>query len=325
MRLVLALFLSLLACSGTPPGSPDSGAADAAVDAGDVDAGLDAGAGDAGVPDAGECLGSPGDRTRSVYIGGVWRSWREHVPPGYDCRRPMAVVFNFHGFSSDSTRQLELSGLNAKADDAGFIALTPEGIGVVQSWNAGVCCGVAAATGSDDVGFVREALANVRQRYAVDPKRVFATGMSNGGFFSHRLACEAADVFAAIAPVSGTMGIPTCAPSRPVPVLHFHGTADTIVPYLGGGFAGGTPVESTMRDWAARDGCGTSTRVVFQRGDATCKRWDCDGGVDVELCTIDGGGHTWPGGPPNLGLGNTSSDVSATDRAWDFFVAHPRP
>jgi polyhydroxybutyrate depolymerase len=341
VRLSATLFLgmTLAACGGNTPPAPQDGGSP--TDAGatlDCDAGCDhvpdAGTLDAGVPndpnggtaDGGACSGSPGDHLRTMYFGGALRTWYEHVPAVYDCTQAAPVVFDFHGYSSNAIEEMALTGVNAKADVANFIALHPEGLGAVQSWNAGACCGDAALLNAHDVDLMRALLANVAQRYNVDARRVYAMGMSNGGFFSHRLACEAADVFAAIAPVAGVMGVPTCTPSRPVPVLDFHGTADPVVPYTGGGLTGFTSVDVTMAGWVQRNGCGANSAVVYQQGDATCRRWpSCSAGADVELCTIDNGGHTWPGGLPIPALGKTSTDVNATDRAWDFFVAHPMP
>jgi polyhydroxybutyrate depolymerase len=147
--------------------------------------------------------------------------------------------------------------------------------------------------------------------------------MSNGGFMSHRIGCELADQFAAIAPVAGVLGIPTCNPSRPMPVIHFHGTADTLVPYDGNAAMGFIPVLDTFHGWADRDGCTGTPAQTYAKGDATCQTYSqCAGGAEVTLCTIDGGGHTWPGGTPVPTLGLTSTDINATDAMWTFFSAH---
>lgn len=134
-------------------------------------------------------------------FGGTTRSYEIHLPPSYDGTRPLPLVLNFHGFTS--------SGLD-------------------QSWNAGLCCGRSATLDVDDVGFTRAIIDDISSRACVDPSRVYATGMSNGGFFSHRLACEAADVIAAVAPVAGVLGIDeeACNPARPIPIIHLHGTGD---------------------------------------------------------------------------------------------------
>jgi polyhydroxybutyrate depolymerase len=150
--------------------------------------------------------------------------------------------------------------------------------------------------------------------------------MSNGGFLSHRLGCELSTRIAAIAPVAGVMGIPTCTPARPVPVMHFHGTLDPLVPYSGGSPLGFPSVPVTNDGWAARNACTGSAQQTYQKGDATCMTHDqCAGGVSVTLCTIDGGGHTWPGGLPVPVLGKTSTDISATDAMWDFFQKYKLP
>jgi polyhydroxybutyrate depolymerase len=305
--------------AGPPDASPSPDAAeagDAGVDAGsDADASVDAGS----ASDAGrQCTNVAGDHYVTLMYGGNARDYYVHIPPQYDCAEPMAVVFNFHGFLSNAMGQMTLTGMSTEADAQGFIVVYPDGY--QESWNAGACCGLAETDNVDDVGFTRTVLAQVEQAYNVDPRRVFTTGFSNGGFFSHRLGCEAADVFAAIAPVSGVMGIPTCSPVRTVPIIDFHGTADVFVPYNGGGFLNFESVAQTMSGWAQRDGCSLSETILVQTGDTSCATYDgCPSGITVELCTVDGGTHDWPGGPTE------ATSIPATGAIWSFFVAHPMP
>jgi polyhydroxybutyrate depolymerase len=146
--------------------------------------------------------------------------------------------------------------------------------------------------------------------------------MSNGGVLAHRLACELSDRIAAIAPVAGVLGVPDCAPARPVSVLQFHGTLDTLVPFAGN--ASFPAVAPTLAAWAARNGCDEHGVEILRQGDSRCTSWPgCDDGAEVVLCVVDGGGHTWPGGQPLPALGHTTSAISATDLAWSFFERHP--
>jgi polyhydroxybutyrate depolymerase len=256
--------------------------------------------------------------------GGAMRSLNVHVPSSYDPSQPMALVLNFHGYSSNAMQEDLLSGMSAKADAAGFIAIHPEG--TQSSWNAGACCGVAAMTGVDDVAFTKAILDEAESKLCVDAKRVFVTGMSNGGFMSNRLGCELADRVAAIAPVAGVTGIATCTPSRPMPVMHFHGTADTLVPYNGDTQNGFISVPDDFAAWGMRDQCTDMPSTTYMMGDVTCNSYlRCAGGAQVTLCTVQNGGHTWPGGFPIPGLGNTTTNISATDAMWSFFQAHPLP
>lgn len=295
---------------------------------------FEAGAGDATAPVS--CTSKPGDKgsiTISLTSGGRTRTSILHVPDKYDPTTGAMLVLNFHGFTSSGWQQALLTRMSQHSDQRGFIVAYPEG--VAASWNAGDCCGTAWTDSVDDVAFVRALLDRIEQEWCIDTKRVFATGMSNGGFISHRLACEVSDRIAAVAPVAGVLGIPSekCNPSRPVPVLQFHGTADPMVPY-----GGGTPlvpqlgvglvfrsVAETLDHWRTRNGCSTFEKTFYQHGDTTCVEWpDCSGGVRTALCTIEGGGHTWPGGIP-IPAGKTSTDVDATATMLDFFEAHPMP
>jgi polyhydroxybutyrate depolymerase len=255
-----------------------------------------------------------------------------HVPPSYDPKKGTMLVLNFHGFTSNDWEQVLLTKMSAASDQKNFIVAYPDG--VASSWNAGDCCGDAWTNSVDDIVFVKDMLAKLEGSFCIDPKRVYATGFSNGGFFSHRLGCEMADTFAAVAPVSGVLGMDPsqCKPSRPIPVIDFHGTSDPLVPYNGGAPITKTlgpltfrSVAETISAWQSNDRCLVTPQTDYQHGDATCQEWSCAERSAVRLCTIDGGGHAWPGGLDYVVGGKTSTDISATDAMVDFFMAHPMP
>jgi polyhydroxybutyrate depolymerase len=322
--LLVLVAAASIGCGGSPAGAPD--ASSTLPPSGSADAATATGSGSA---TPASCTGKAalsGDSVWTLTSGGIPRVVDLHVPPGYDPTTPIPIVLNFHGFTSDPIQEEVLSLMDPEADAANFIVLYPLGTGAPLSWNAGACCGTAAATGVDDIQFVRDILDQASAQLCVDSKRVYATGMSNGGFLTHRIGCELADRFAAIAPVAGVLGVPTCTPSRPVPVMHFHGTADPLVPWNGSSVLGFISVPDSIAGWVARDHCTGSPVQTYSHGDASCSSYQqCDGGAEVTLCTIDGGGHTWPGGTPVPSLGYTSTDLSATDAMWTFFAAHPMP
>lgn len=272
----------------------------------------------------GGCTRAPGenDRTWTLRHGGVERSFLVHIPRDYDPSAQTPLVFDLHGRTFTAEAQRALTGMNDLADREGFIVVHPQGIG--RTWNGGVCCGEAARDDIDDVGFIRAVLETVEAQLCVDPRRVFAAGMSNGGFLAHRLGCELSDRIAAIVPVAGVMGIADCAPPRAVPVLHFHGDADQVVRY--DGYAGYLSAQSSSQGWAQRNGCASQSMQTWAQDDVRCQAWTgCQQGATVQLCTIAGGGHTWPGGAPLPPLGRTTQTISATELAWAFFQAHPMP
>jgi len=283
----------------------------------------------------GKTAGS-GDSVITLTSGNLLRDAILHVPSSYDKTKPTELVLNFHGFTSNAAEQVILTRMNRAADARNLIVAYPDGVGA--SWNAGDCCGDSWTNSVDDVAFTKALLAKLEGDYCVDSKRVYATGFSNGGFFSHKLGCEMSDVFGAIAPVSGVFGEDPnkCTPHRPMPVLDFHGTGDPIVPYnggtpvipidLGSAFIQFRSVTSTIDAWRKIDGCLGSGTVVYKNGDATCTEYDsCRGGTNVTHCKIDDGGHAWPGGLSVPILGKTSNDISATDTILNFFDAHPLP
>ena len=288
----------------------------------------------------GESLGS-GDHKRTLDVGGRERHYLVHVPKDYDGRKPWPVVLAFHGGGSHAEQMIEFSGLNDKADEAKFVVVYPAGTGRLPrmlTFNAGNCCGYAQAQQVDDVGFVNKLLDDLGTVLKVDEDRVFATGMSNGGLISYRLAAELSHRIAAIAPVGGPMGTDTCRPSRPVPVVHFHGIQDEFAP-----FAGGTgtkslsrthffSVEHSIQNWVKANGCPVEPKVEkltskVDDGTSITRKTYGPGKqkAEVVLYEIEGAGHTWPGREPRLNfLGKTRQNLSANDVMWEFFQRHPR-
>ena len=259
----------------------------------------------------------PGDSTIDLDFDTEQRDYRLHVPPSYDGSVPFPLVVSLHGFTNTAEGH-EANGLNAEADERGYLVVRPNGtpsvFGVGNAWNAGSCC----QGGVDDVGFLRRVVEDASARACVDRRRIYATGMSNGGFMTHRLGCEAADLFAAIAPVAGVMLIDDCSPSRPLPVLHFHGTGDTFVPFDGGASTIGgfmfPSVSDTIDFWVQHNGCDATPAETFRNAAAHCDSYTgCDAGVEVTLCTIDGGAHCWPGSD------GCTQDISTNEHELDFF------
>lgn len=305
--------------------SPADSGFDSGTDSGVEDAASDAG----GSSSCAGRSGTSGDSIVTLEHGGRTRSARVHVPPSYDPTVPTALVLNFHGLTSNAIGQEQYSDLSAKAGVRGIIAVHPEGH--QNSWNASPsCCGVARDEEVDDVGFVMALLDALEASYCIDPKRIYSTGMSNGGFLSYRLACERSDRIAAIASVTGVLGVDAeaCTPGRPVPLLQIHGTADFLVLYDGGASLNGTymSVADSVGRFRMLNQCASTSEETFAQGDVRCERWgECDEGADVELCTVTEGGHTWPGAEPNFLLGNTTTNLDATEAILDFFEAHPMP
>lgn len=307
-----------------------------------------------------ETLG-PGSRTLTVTVGGRDRTALVHVPPA-DVPRPATgwpVVLALHGAGMNGPMMAWFSGLSATADKRGFIVVYPDGTGrgPFLVWNAGDLFGGRV----DDVAFITALLDRVADAAEIDPRRVYACGMSNGGMMCYRLAAELSDRIAAIAPVAGVNIAGAPEPDRPVPVLHFHGSADGIVPFgpeipaarddaaaagerpAAESAAGAAPprrdrgwrlpgVGESVAAWVAANGCGpTPLRDALTPPDeplpVTRLRWTGGrAGAEVVLVRIEGGGHTWPGRKPPVGfIGRSTTAVSANDLIWEFFERHPLP
>ncbi|MBI2481936.1 MAG: dienelactone hydrolase family protein [Planctomycetia bacterium] len=281
----------------------------------------------------------PGDHTRTLKVGDLERSYLVHMSPKYDHEKSTPVVLIYHGGGSNAEVMVRFSGMNQKSDEAGFIAVYPNGTGRLEkvlTFNGGNCCGYAMRQNVDDVDFTSKLLDDLATVVTIDPKRVFATGMSNGGIIAYRLASELSDRIAAVAPVGGPMGTVTCNPNRPVPVIHFHGTDDEHAPFQGGngkGVSGSDfySVEHSINAWVKANGCNEKPVVTKQppkvNDGTTIIRKTYGGGKEgseVVLIEIVGGGHTWPGGPSRVrSLGKTTMNISANDAMWEFFEKHP--
>ncbi len=288
----------------------------------------------------------------SLVHDGLRRTYLVHVPPGLntslntsaDASRPAPLVLAFHGGGGDAEFMAQDAryGLIAKADAAGFIVVFPGGFsrfpgGKFAAWNAGNCCGDARDRAVDDVGFVRELVKRLQATHLIDARRVYAVGMSNGGMFAHRLGCEAADVFAAVASVAGTDNTKACAPSRPIPVLHIHAKDDDHVLFEGGAGPASfrdkskvtdfTSVPQTMARWVERDRCDIKTTRTMSVAGAYCEaHQNCAGQAEVALCVTETGGHSWPGATTvRSGKEAASQALSANDVMWEFFKRHPLP
>ncbi len=290
----------------------------------------------------GESPYGPGDYFREMEYGGRKRRYIVHVPPGYTAARPTPVVMFFHGGGASAINSRSWLGFDPLADQKGFITVYPYGTGILPrkllTFNAGSCCGYAMKHNVDDVGFTRAMLDELGRSFCVDPKRVYSTGYSNGAMMSYRLACEMPDRIAAIGPVAGTL--PTniqCAPSRPVSVMHFHGTGDPYEPFKGGTGEKAFPgriqktvfrgVEETVKIWTGLIGASSVPTRTVVRGAATGYFYGGGrNGSEVVLWEIKGGGHTWPGArsmPMDSMLGPINRDISATQLLWEFFEQHP--
>lgn len=273
----------------------------------------------------------PGDYRFSFVHDGLRREYLVHVPQSYG-GVPMPMLIALHGGGGDADLQADDSRyrLISKSEEAGFIAVFPNGYspmpsGILATWNAGTCCGPAVKRNVDDVGFIREIIRRMKVQARIDPRRIFATGMSNGAMMSWRLACEASEI-RAIAPVAGTDNTPACTPSRGVPVIEFHALNDDHVPFGGGkgdlsiARTDFVSVPATQAKWIRIDRARpAATRVLSVPGAQCDLHPPTPGGAPVELCTTSTGGHSWPGGGNQQGRKQPSMAISANDLMWQFF------
>jgi len=280
----------------------------------------------------------PALQSRSLSHDGQNRTWHESIPAACASRAarcPLVIALHGGGGRTGGAQFASGTGLAAEAATRSYILLAPDALG--DNWNDGR---PEIAAGIDDVGFIKAMVGNLRDRAGVDPARIFATGASNGGLMSYRLACESGGLFRAVAPVIANMGewlIGHCSPVAPVSLLMMPGTADPLIRYDGGPVAIGridrgrvVSADRTLNYWRGAMGCSGAARVtrfdpVRDSTSVTISSFDsCDHEVRVVRWSVEGGGHTWPGRPAAQGLrarlvGPTASEFSATKVIFDFF------
>lgn len=278
-------------------------------------------------PSAGQAIPA-GSSSHAIEVGGLRRTYIVYRPASLPAAAPLVVML--HGGFGSASQAEKSYGWDAEAEHGGFAVAYPDGLN--RAWNTGGgCCGTPGRTNVDDIGFITAMVSAIEHQIPVDPNRVYATGISNGGIMAYTLACHTA-IFAAIGPDSATE-LGSCAVPAPLSVIHIHGTADKNIPYQGGEGEGvahidGLAVPALNARWRAIDRC--AAPAVKTAGAVTTSAAVCPAGQTVELVTIAGAGHQWPGAAPNrlaqllLHTDPPSTALNATQIIWQFFAAHTR-
>ena len=260
----------------------------------------------------------------SIYIGGIYRNYRLYVPAIYNGSSPRPLILNLHGYTSNANAQQLYSNFMPIADTANFLMVYPNGtlLSGQPFWNAGISGALV-----NDIAFLNALIDSLDLTYNINLNRIYSTGMSNGGFMSHTLACELSNRITAIASVTGSIfntqyGV-NCHPTRPVPVMQISGTADGTVPYAG--TTSMMPIDSVVKYWVTKNNCNptpvfTNMPNINTADGCTAEHYvynNGNSGSSVELFKIIGGAHTWPGFP--FGGVGTNLDINASKEIWRFF------
>ena len=299
----------------------------------------------------GACI-LPGYHDFSLLHDGLNRTYHVYVPISYNKSVKTPVVFVIHGGGGNGDQVRGTQNMDEIADREGFVVVYPDGTGIeifgkkLFTWNSGNCCGQAVEKKIDDVGFFGKMISDLPNTFNVDRQRIYATGISNGGQMSHRLACELSNKIAAVAPIAGPVGVdnatPPCYNLDSIPVLIYHGKQDPCALYDGGclqsggcfnesfGIGGGEiacilPIEEVKNRWIIRNGCSNQSNVTYNKGDVQCLTYSqCDENSEVVLCTSETAGHQWPNAtdPGNeTVMGNVTYNIS-NEQIWEFFEKH---
>jgi len=273
---------------------------------------------------------------QSLAVDGMARTYLLNLPPNYYETSDFSLVIALHG-GGGSAEQFESSSLlTSKANAAKFIVVYPNGIQGnigVRTWNAGNCCAYARDNNIDDVKFISRLIDYLVASYKINPKKVYATGHSNGGMLTYRLACELSDKIAAFAPNASTMALTQpCSAARAVPILHLHSALDENVPYKGGVGVGPSgnynpPVDSVLNVFQQKDQCANVAQVIVDNSNYRFTRWStCNNNVSIQFYLTKDGGHAWPGGLPGSANGDIpSTAINANDVLWEFFQQYQLP
>ena len=258
----------------------------------------------------------------SIISSGEKRDFELHVPDEYNPEIPTPLVISIHGFAEWPAHQRRMTHWDQLADEYGFIVVYPAGRKVPKRWETN---DVQMDT---DAQFIADLIDHLSAQYNIDEQRIYANGLSNGGGMSFFLSCTLSDKIAAFGGVAGAYVLPfeDCQPQRPVPAIIFHGNSDPIVPFEGGpsgSFDVPFPViDEWVKELAQRNGCEINPAIIPSQGDVSGVIYsECDQQAEVIYYTIDGGGHTWPGGDslPEWIAGTTTQDIDATRSMWEFF------
>jgi polyhydroxybutyrate depolymerase len=267
---------------------------------------------------------TPGSFTNHLNIMSEERSYNLHVPPGFT--QGMPLMINLHGYNSTAEEEEEYTSTSLLADKEGFIVTYPQALHDPASWD------VEPGEGNVDIPFIRALIDSIEKHCGSDPRRVYVTGMSNGGGMTNRVGCDLSKQVAAIAPVAGAYGFfGVCDIKRPLPVIAFHGTEDEMVPYEGSGAPESLnvsmgvwpPILYWAATWALRDSCASRPTVISNKNGILHETWGgCRDDVEVTLYTIDGGKHVWPGYASDP---RDRSAFHASRIIWDFFKKYSLP
>jgi polyhydroxybutyrate depolymerase len=263
----------------------------------------------------------------SIFVGGIYRNYRLYVPSIYTGATARPLILNLHGYTSNANQQQLYSNFMPIADTANFLMVYPNGtlLSGQPFWNAGMSSSLV-----NDIAFLNALIDSLDLTYNINLNRIYSTGMSNGGFMSHTLACELSNRITAIASVTGSIFTTqygtNCHPTRPVPVMQVHGTSDPTVPYAGNVSQNMMPVDSVVKYWVTKNGCNptpTFSNVpnTSTTDGCTAEHYQYNGGTSgstVELFKIIGGLHTWPGFP--FGGTGTNMDINASKEIWRFIM-----
>ena len=297
----------------------------------------------------------------TLTFDGMQRDFRLHVPPAAASGQALPLVLNLHGATQNAQLEEITSDMDPNADMNGYLVAYPDGTRIAKvltpdpvaknaqyGWNAGMCCGLPVTKHINDVGFLLKVIADIASKTPVDLRRVYITGISNGGMMAYAMAAEASGHVAAVASVSGQVEIPVIHPTRPVPTMEFHSVDDPIAKF------NGTPnnnprlrlsVMEGIDQWVKADGCDTKPRtgtvVVGAAGSISAGETatpitytHCRSGTEVALWRFTGSGHVWPGSPLNMGpkknwilagVGRGIILVNADETMWQFFQKYSLP